>query len=455
MRLYTIKLCDTLLGKTMGTIFSRKYYDSICQYLFADSKDLSAGLDRVTADNFMKHVSENYDIIKRKMGNCSYHFTRFKEVDTGKRVIYIPTCRDKVVLEYLKLVLKHNYSISMKSRNEISRNLVSILSEKMDYYVIRLDVKHFFDNIDHNVLLNKIKKDSLFSVEEYALIRNLLNSFGNSGVPQGVGLSNYLSEIYMKTFDLEMSRILPKTFYYERYVDDIILIIPGIPNDIEKARIDETIESIFSNNKLIKNSTKCQSIVFYKDNNDGIDYLGYHYKKVKNNLIVGISESKMTEIKNKVDFMMKDYNKNSCFALLEERLKDLTMVHGIFKAKHYLKKDHSVGYKRMKCFFGTKYDYQFAGDDDFIILNKYIKGWIHRLTKLTRKQRRQLFGVLYSVDESEARYYNPYKKKISQYRSLIYAMSDSGLIGAGWAELMRMDKIGLSKEYQRMIKGAM
>lgn len=88
----------------MGSYLSKQYFDSICQYLFNDSNEISAGLDRVTADNFIKHASDNYEIIKRKMSKCTYRFTNFKKIDTGKRIISIPTCRDKVVLEYLKCI---------------------------------------------------------------------------------------------------------------------------------------------------------------------------------------------------------------------------------------------------------------------------------------------------------------------------------------------------------------
>lgn len=433
----------------MNEIFARAYFDSICQCLYDSNLDVSAGLDRVTADNFMRRADENYDIICRKMSACTYRFTKFKQVEVNNRKIYIPTCRDRVVSEYMKNNLKLKYHIYMKSRDKITKELRTILSECVDYYVIRLDVKSFFDNINHGKLLEKLRKDNLCSLCEYQLIHNLLKTYGEKGVPQGIGVSNYLSEIYMKSFDIYMSRLNANIFYYARYVDDIILIIPGIPNDLEKEQIKSCIESIFENNKLIQNNTKSKYIDFTRTNN-GFDYLGYNFKKINKKLIVNISQEKKKKIKTRIKFMMEDYIKNGEYILLRERLKNLISIHELYKAKSAICDDYTVRYYKTRCQYGTKYDYGMASDDSFEELNKCIRYWVKNIGITDRKQKRELLSLQFPVGDKKAVNYNASYVSISSYRSLIYAMSGRSI---SWLDLRSMSKNSLTVEYNRLIEG--
>ncbi len=451
-RLYTILIMRRLfLGEFMSLFFPSDYYNSICKVLFNSGRKVSAGVDRVSADNYMRNLDENYKVIIRKCNNFSYNFSRFKQIDIGNRIISIPTCRDKVILEYLKNAAMKSYKITMRGRNKICSDLKAILSENIDYYVIRLDIKHFFSSIDQTILLNKLKKDSLFSIEEYVLIERLLDRSG-SGVPQGVGISNYLSEIYLKSFDIEMRNLVAKTIYYERYVDDIIIIIPGTLNDIEKKKIRSRIDEIFNMHKLEINKDKFKELLFSRDENNGFDYLGYNFKKVSKELIIGISENKISIIKEKIDYAMSEYQRNGISELLIERIKDITMVHEMFRTKCYYDKKNNVCYKKEQFYYGTKYDYELAGEAGFKELNNHIKSWIYRLRISNRTYRRILFSVLFPEGDNQGIHYSPQKRKITYLRALVYSMCGGRDGTISWLDLLRMNKRELLALYQILVR---
>lgn len=93
-------------------------------------------------------------------------------------------------------------------------------------WVLKCDIKKFFANIDHAVLLCSLK--SYIPDEEIVdLLRKIIESFsaGRSGV--GLPLGNLTSQLfvnaYMNEFDQYMKHTL-KARYYLRYADDFVIL---------------------------------------------------------------------------------------------------------------------------------------------------------------------------------------------------------------------------------------
>jgi hypothetical protein len=61
-------------------------------------------------------------------------------------------------------------------------------------------------------------------LEDYNSKKDTATIKHEKGVPRGVGISSYLSELYMENIDNEI-RNLQDVIYYARYVDDIFIII--------------------------------------------------------------------------------------------------------------------------------------------------------------------------------------------------------------------------------------
>lgn len=135
-------------------------------------------------------------------------------------------------------------------------------------FALKLDIRKFFENVNHEILLNliskKIQDDNLLS-----LIKNILISFSKeNGVPIGNLTSQLFANIYLNELDQFVKHNL-KIRYYIRYSDDFIILSRDIGN-LKKLLVD--IE-MFLKEKL-KLSLHSKKIIIRKYN-QGVDFLGY------------------------------------------------------------------------------------------------------------------------------------------------------------------------------------
>ena len=163
-----------------------------------------------------------------------------KKKDRGVRKLGIPTLLDRIAQEVVKQKLElqvepHFHNSSFGYRPNRSCHDAVIQSRKNTYYydfVIDLDIKSFFDTIDHDLLLKAVShycKDSwiLMYVSRW-LKAGIVQQDGNElqtvqGTPQGGVISPLLANIYLHVvFDGWMEKYYPKK-PFERYADDIVV----------------------------------------------------------------------------------------------------------------------------------------------------------------------------------------------------------------------------------------
>lgn len=93
-------------------------------------------------------------------------------------------------------------------------------------WVLKCDIKKFFANIDHEILVEIIKK-YIPDNDIIWLLEAIIKSFSSESVEIGLPLGNLTSQlfvnIYMNEFDQFMKHKL-KTKYYIRYSDDFIIL---------------------------------------------------------------------------------------------------------------------------------------------------------------------------------------------------------------------------------------
>lgn len=306
-------------------------------YYLRSFHNLKTGLDKVTPTKFSGIRNDEYEIILRKIKNNKYQFTRFKSLTlSNNRVVFIPTIRDRLVLDYLKDSLNNKYKIKYKDRDNIIQTIKSKLSIQMDYYVLRIDIKNFFSSIPQNNLLHKLKKGSILSASDYNLVKELLKKV-NCGIPQGLSISNPLSEIYLEELDLEMKRIDQKLNFYCRYVDDILLIFNGNLSYKDKSIIKQRIEILLNSFGLEHNKNKFIETPLKQNKEIHFEYLGYEFKLSQNKLITTMSRSKIDKLIGKINFCFDQYvkdkkvNQIDYINLLIERLNFLTKNQFIIK----------------------------------------------------------------------------------------------------------------------------
>lgn len=176
------------------------------------------------------------DLLKRNYQFGKYH--KFIIYEPKKRVIMAMDMYDKIVNHLVsEFILLPSIEPCLIDSNVASRkgkgtsygiklyykyrNIYDSKYGKDNYYLLKLDISKFFDNVSHNILKEKLKtrikdKDAL----------NILNTIidsTNSGIPIGANTSQLFAIFYLDNVDKFIKEEL-KIKCYIRYQDDMLLI---------------------------------------------------------------------------------------------------------------------------------------------------------------------------------------------------------------------------------------
>ena len=149
-----------------------------------------------------------------------------------------------------------------KFKQKVSKN------NTRNCYVFKADIKHYFDEVNHNTLINilrkKINDERLISL----ILKVLKNHSDTVGMPLGNMTSQFFANVYLNELDQFVKNEL-KAKYYIRYVDDFV-ILDNNKNVLESHK--ENI-SAFLNKELQIELHKTKSKILLL--NRGILFLGF------------------------------------------------------------------------------------------------------------------------------------------------------------------------------------
>ena len=199
-------------------------------------------MDGESIEMFEKDLKNNLYKIWNRMSSGSYQPKAVREVgipksDGGERKLGIPTVTDRVAQMVAKLYLEpelekvfHEDSYGYRP-NKSAHDAIGRAREKCRGYdwVIDLDIKGFFDNINHEKLMKALDKHCkhnwIMLYAERWLKLEVETSEGerkkrDRGTPQGGVISPLFSNLYLHyTFDRWMQITHPQN-PFERYADD-------------------------------------------------------------------------------------------------------------------------------------------------------------------------------------------------------------------------------------------
>jgi group II intron reverse transcriptase/maturase len=267
----------------------------------------ASGVDGVSIEEVAKNLRKYLYPIWNRMASGSYQPKAVRQVlipkgDGKMRPLGIPTIVDRVAQQVIateleQIVEKHFSPNSFGYRPNKSAHdaLEQCRINCMKYsWVIDLDIKGFFDNIDHELLLKAVQ---FYTQEKHILlyVKRWLNAPveiadgtqiqpNGKGTPQGGVISPVLANIFMDiVFDKWIAKISPET-PFERYADDIVIHCKNIK---EALRLLEKIKQRLRDCKLELNQEKSK-IVYCRNNQkrqppfkvkyQKFDFLGYTFK---------------------------------------------------------------------------------------------------------------------------------------------------------------------------------
>jgi RNA-directed DNA polymerase len=202
----------------------------------------SAGADNVSLEDFEAKLEDNLYKIWNRMSSGSYFPPPVKVVEIPKsdgkvRKLGVPTVGDRVAQMVVKMLLEpevdpifHEDSYGYRKGKSAHQALAKTRERCWSCdWVIDLDIKGFFDNLNHDLVMKAVRKHTdtpwiLMYIQRW-LEAPTQDSTGISekrtkGTPQGGIVSPLLANLFMHyTFDKWMSREFPE-IKFERYADD-------------------------------------------------------------------------------------------------------------------------------------------------------------------------------------------------------------------------------------------
>lgn len=205
----------------------------------------SYGVDLQSIQDFEEKIGDNLYKLWNRMSSGSYFPPSVRQVEIpkssgGKRALGIPTVADRIAQTAVTMVLEpeidpifHPDSYGFRpGRSAI--DAVSITRQRCWQYdwVIDLDIKGFFDNIDHGLMMKAVRKHTKTKwiqlyVERWLKAPVQLQDgalrIREKGTPQGGVVSPLLANLFLHyAFDYWMKRNYPY-IHFARYADDIIV----------------------------------------------------------------------------------------------------------------------------------------------------------------------------------------------------------------------------------------
>ena len=216
-------------------------------YEMAKKNDGAPGIDGVTFEAIEENGAEGFLAqIREELITSTYQPmpVRKKEIPkdggTRVRVLSIPSIRDRVVQGALKLILEpifeadfqsgsYGYRPKRTAHEAINRVAQGIVEAKTK--IIDLDLRAFFDNVQHSILLDKVAK-RVRDDQVMRLLKMILKATGKKGVPQGGVISPVLSNLYLNEIDRMLERAIKTTRFkqytavqYARFADDLVILV--------------------------------------------------------------------------------------------------------------------------------------------------------------------------------------------------------------------------------------
>lgn len=259
--------------------------------------------------------------------------TQKTHVGKKKRIVYSfeKDTTEFILCEYLKLKLDNSFELRYSDRKKIIKilfNTLPVINDLNDFVIVRFDFRSFFDSVSTEFIREKFIKKSMMKRSDKDLFAEFCSSFQYCFA--GLQTSNAMTEIACKDFDNLLKARMNENgiVYYERYVDDALIILNSYISEIEfLEQINACISEVFVNCKVAINTKKFIYISRRQINlQKQFDFLGYLFTlkpdpNGKLSFEFGITESKICKYTGKIRQTLLSFKESNDIELLRHRMK--------------------------------------------------------------------------------------------------------------------------------------
>ncbi|MHB1463475.1 MAG: group II intron reverse transcriptase/maturase, partial [Armatimonadota bacterium] len=267
------------------------------------------------------------------------------------RPLGIPTLKDRLVQMALKIVLEPIFEADFYPtsygfrRGRSTHDALAMIQQQLlpnrygsakAEYIIEGDIKGCFDNIDHHILMEGVRK----RIKDKKVLRLIL-AFLKAGImaegsvrhpiagtPQGGIISPLLANIHLSRLDERYRRWIPSpdevsshkphnrrgydrrhgrpTFFIVRYADDFVILVSGTR---EEAEAEKAALTTYLRDELKMELSQEKTLITRAE--DGITFLGYRVVKEKSKQ-TGRMVGKLFIPKDKLQMLRTKLKQETC-----------------------------------------------------------------------------------------------------------------------------------------------
>ena len=190
---------------------------------------------------FRKNQEENLRSIQEELQNLSWHageYRQFEITDPKQRIITAAPFEDRIVHHAIVLVLEeffekkfifHTYACRKGKGTHAAIEYARRFCRRGIFF-LKLDIKKYFDSIDHDILKAQLRKVT-HETKTQILLHRIIDSYDSGttkkGLPIGNLTSQYFANLYLSGLDhFILEKMKPSG--YVRYMDDMLIFSPSL-----------------------------------------------------------------------------------------------------------------------------------------------------------------------------------------------------------------------------------
>lgn len=281
----------------------------------------AAGIDKMTIDLYNRNFCTNQELLMQQLKTRKYVPSPLKRVyipkGNGKtRPLGIPTIKCRIAQEVVRQLINpifekkfHINSFGFRAGKNCHQAIAKVHSYLKEGYVfvVDADIKGFFDNIPHSLIMAEIASE-IADGNILQLIERFLKSGvmeerqfrpTTKGTPQGGVISPLLPNIVLNQFDHALEN---EGYKFVRYADDFVILCKTRKQAQEALEFSRSILEVQMGLELSPEKTKVSH------RKEGFDFLGFHFSSNG----ITIKEKSKEKLKDKIKFItMRSQNLDS------------------------------------------------------------------------------------------------------------------------------------------------